>query len=73
MHPYSASQFAAEGMHIMRSLISQIYRNRNGATAIEYGVIVALLAVVTLASLTAVGSAMNTQYNSLATSVTNAG
>jgi len=46
---------------------------RKGATAIESGLIAALIAVVTIAGLTTLGTNLNAKYNTIATSVQNAG
>jgi len=54
-------------------LIQRLLRRREGATAIEYGLIAALIAVVTIAGLTAVGTNLNAKYNTIATDVQNAG
>jgi pilus assembly protein Flp/PilA len=41
---------------VMRKLIQKLSANRNGATAIEYGLIAGLIAVVIVAGVTAVGT-----------------
>jgi pilus assembly protein Flp/PilA len=51
----------------------RFYRTRRGATAIEYGLLAALLAVATLGTLTSLGTTLNSSFNSLGTSITNAG
>jgi len=53
--------------------LKKLAASRKGATAIEYGLIAALVAVVTIAGLTTLGSNLNTKYNNIATSVSNAG
>ena len=57
----------------MRSFLRRMSGNRQGATAIEYGLIAALIAVVTIAGLTTVGTTLNTKYGTIATDVSNAG
>jgi pilus assembly protein Flp/PilA len=57
----------------MRKLIQKLAKSKAGVTAIEYGLIAALIAVVCIAGLTAVGTSLNTKYNTISTSVTNAG
>jgi len=57
----------------MRKFVQKLFTNRAGATAIEYGLIAALIAVVTIAGLTTVGTTLNTKYGTVATSVKNAG
>jgi pilus assembly protein Flp/PilA len=53
----------------MRSIIAKFVANEDGATAIEYGLIAALIAVVIITGLTAVGTSLNTQLNSIATNL----
>lgn len=54
-------------------LLRGFCRARRGATAIEYGLLAALLALATLGTLTTLGTTLNTSFNLLGTSVTNAG
>ena len=49
------------------NLISRFVRDESGATAIEYGLIAALIAVVIITALTTVGSNLNTKFNAVAT------
>ena len=53
----------------MRKFIQKLIRNHDGATAIEYGLIAALIAVVTIAGLTTLGTTLNSKYNTIATKV----
>jgi pilus assembly protein Flp/PilA len=53
----------------MPKFIQKLIRNRDGATAIEYGLIAALIAVVTIAGLTTLGTTLNSKYNTIATKV----
>ena len=53
----------------MRGIIAKFVRNESGATAIEYGLIAALIAVVIITGLTTVGSNLNAQLGSIATSL----
>jgi pilus assembly protein Flp/PilA len=57
----------------MRKFFQKPFTSRSGATAIEYGLIAALIAIVTIAGLTMVGTTLNTHYGNLATNVQNAG
>ena len=45
----------------MFALLKKFRRNQSGATAIEYGLIAALISVVAIATLTNVGSNLNTK------------
>jgi pilus assembly protein Flp/PilA len=53
----------------MRTFIKQFLADCSGPTAIEYGLIAALIAVVTIAGLTTLGTTLNSRYNSIATNV----
>ena len=53
----------------MRNLITKLVRDENGATAIEYGLIAALIAVVIIAAVKAVGTNLSTTFNSVATAL----
>ena len=57
----------------MRKFIQKLAKSKAGVTAIEYGLIAALIAVVCIAGLTAVGTSLNTKYNTISTSVSAAG
>ena len=49
----------------MRNLIQNFVRNQNGATAIEYGLIAALIAVTIIGGVTAVGSKLSTAFDTV--------
>ena len=53
----------------MHNLLSRFARDESGATAIEYGLIVALIAVVIIAAVTTVGTNLGTKFNSVATAL----
>ena len=53
----------------MRKLISKLFGNKSGATAIEYGLIAALIAVAIIAGITAVGTQLNTAFTNLSTKI----
>lgn len=52
--------------------IGKLLRDENGATAIEYGLIAALISVVIIAAVTLVGSNLSTTFNSIATALASA-
>jgi pilus assembly protein Flp/PilA len=52
----------------MSSFIQRFYADESGATAIEYGLIVALIAVVIITAVTTVGTNLSTAFNAVATS-----
>jgi pilus assembly protein Flp/PilA len=49
----------------MRKLISKLFGDRSGATAIEYGLIAALISVAIIAGVTAVGSNLATTFTTI--------
>jgi pilus assembly protein Flp/PilA len=51
------------------NMISRFFRDESGATAIEYGLIAALIALVIITGLTAVGSSLSTTFNNIQASV----
>ncbi len=57
----------------MLRFIRKLAKDCSGPTAIEYGLIAALIAVVTIAGLTTLGTTLNAKYNTIATDVSNAG
>ena len=50
-------------------LIHRFLRDESAATAIEYGLIAALIAVVIITALTSIGTRLNTKFSSIATSL----
>jgi pilus assembly protein Flp/PilA len=47
------------------NLISRFVRDESGATAIEYGLIAALIAVVIITAITAVGTNLSATFNTI--------
>lgn len=45
--------------------LAKLRRNEKGATAIEYGLIAALVAVAAIAGMTSLGSKLNTQFTNV--------
>jgi pilus assembly protein Flp/PilA len=54
----------------MQSLFSSFISDESGATAIEYGLIAALIAVAIVTAVTAVGGQLNTIFNTVTTDLT---
>ena len=50
-------------------LLSKFLKDEGGATAIEYGLIAALIAVVIITGVTAVGTNLSTTFGNLATTL----
>lgn len=53
----------------MKKLLKKMNKNEAGATAIEYGLIAALIAVVLISALTTLGTNMRTKFNTVSTAV----
>jgi pilus assembly protein Flp/PilA len=53
----------------MTNLFSRFVRDENGATAIEYGLIAALIAVVVITALTNIGTGLNAKFGTVATAL----
>ena len=50
----------------MRANVMQLLRDDSGATAIEYGLIAALISVASIAAMTAVGGSLTGIFNTVA-------
>ena len=50
-------------------ILRNFLKDESGATAIEYGLIAALIAVVIITAVTAVGTALSTTFNNISGSV----
>ena len=50
-------------------VIKKLFRNEDGATAIEYGLIAALIAVAAITAMTSLGSNLGNTFNKVSTSV----
>jgi pilus assembly protein Flp/PilA len=50
----------------MCDFISRFIKNDSGATAIEYGLIAALIAVAIIAAVTSVGTSLNATFTNVA-------
>jgi pilus assembly protein Flp/PilA len=53
----------------MRKTMLAFLKNESGATAIEYGLIAALIAVVIITGVTAVGTKLSTTFNNLSSTL----
>ncbi len=51
--------------------VKRFLRDEEGVTAIEYGLIAALIAVVLIVGATAAGTALNTLFNNIGTCISN--
>ena len=53
----------------MRKLLSGLWKDEEGATAVEYGIMVALIALVIIAGVTTLGTNLRTTFNNAGTTV----
>lgn len=56
----------------MHRIITNFLRNEEGATALEYGLIAALIAGVIIAAVTTLGQSVSTTFSSISTSMAGA-
>ena len=56
----------------MRKIVHSFLRNEEGVTAIEYGLIAALIAVIIIGALTTLGTGLSATFSAIATAVTGA-
>ena len=57
----------------MSKFISRFAKDESGATAIEYGLIVALIAVVIITAVTTLGTTLSSKFSTVSTKVAGAG
>ena len=53
----------------MSKFIKKLVKNEKGATAIEYGLIAALIAVAAIGAMSQVGSKLSSTFNNVATNL----
>ncbi len=53
----------------MTKLIQNLWKDEDGATMVEYGLMLALIAVVCIAAVASVGTAANGKFTSIAASL----
>ncbi|MDP6572430.1 MAG: Flp family type IVb pilin [Rhodospirillales bacterium] len=53
-------------------LLTNVLKDDSGATAIEYGLIAALVSVAAIGALTAMGGSLNTMFTAVSTALTGA-
>ena len=56
----------------MKSIIKSFFKDESGATAIEYGLIAALVAVAAIVGMTALGTSLNGIFTNVSTELNNA-
>jgi pilus assembly protein Flp/PilA len=55
----------------MKKFLNKVRKDESGATAIEYGLIAALIAVVLISSLGLMGNNLSSNFNKVSTKVAN--
>ena len=60
------------GVRYMKNLIARFANDESGATAIEYGLLAALIAVVLITAVTSLGTNMSKQFSTIAEKIGNA-
>ncbi|MCA1442500.1 Flp family type IVb pilin [Ensifer sp. IC4062] len=56
----------------MKTILARLLKDESGATAIEYGLIAALISVALIAGATTLGTSLNTTFGGLGTKLTDA-
>lgn len=56
-------------LSLYTNLMTRLHTNEKGATAVEYGIMVALIAVAIIVAVTLLGSSLTEMFNSTACSV----
>ena len=54
---------------ILSSFAARLRRDQRGATAVEYGIMVSLIAVVIILAITAIGTNLSSTFNTVATNI----
>jgi len=57
----------------MLSLLKTVIRDQSGATAIEYGLIAALVAIAAMGGMSLLGTSLNSIFSSVGTTLQSAG
>lgn len=58
------------GVKTMKTIFARFVKDEKGATAIEYGLIAALVAVAAITAMTLVGTNLTATFNTIAASLT---
>jgi pilus assembly protein Flp/PilA len=53
----------------MKSFVTRFFKDESGVTSIEYGLIAALISVVCIAAMTAVGTQLQAVYTGISTAL----
>jgi pilus assembly protein Flp/PilA len=66
------ARFTLGGMTVMQNTISRLLRDNSGATAIEYGLIAALISVVIIGAVRLVGQNLTATFTAVQTALAGA-
>jgi pilus assembly protein Flp/PilA len=69
LNSFFAILLFAFSQELTMSVVKKFLANESGATAIEYGLIAALIAVVVITALTNIGTSLSTQFAAVAGSL----
>lgn len=69
MLPFSGARVSKQESTRMKALINKFLKDEDGATAIEYGLIAALIAVAIITAVTAVGDNLDTTFSEVASAL----
>jgi pilus assembly protein Flp/PilA len=62
---------AISNLSPVRNALASFLRNQSGATAIEYGLIAALISTVIIVSITVIGTTLTATFKSVSTALAN--
>ena len=65
-------QFPLRGKEGEIEMLKRFFQDEAGATAVEYGLLVALIAVVIITAVTTLGTNISAKFNSVASSISSA-
>jgi pilus assembly protein Flp/PilA len=60
---------AIKGDRAMSKFVTRFLKDESGATAIEYGLIASLIAAAIIGGVTAIGTSLQTKFNSISTTI----
>jgi pilus assembly protein Flp/PilA len=65
----SSTSHVYTGVYLMKNLVSRFVKDESGATAIEYGLIAAGIAIAIITAVKGVGTQLSTNFNTISTSL----
>jgi pilus assembly protein Flp/PilA len=68
-HNSGVAHLTLGGMTVMRKIFTNLLADENGATAIEYGLIAALISVVIITAITAVGTNLKSTFTAVSSAL----